>query len=105
MQLVPGEAVANLDDVAYIVRLNKRVCPRPLMWDKLYHLLPNRRRIGVRSEPPVPLILSSWWVTSDNEKRDRLRVHVEWAERYGALAPVLAWLAALPESEWHHQGE
>jgi len=35
----------------------------------------------------------------------RLREHIEWAERHGALDKVHAFLSEMPESEWLHLGE
>ena len=82
-----------------------RVCPRPGHWNRLYQLLPNIRRDGYGFIPPAPLILAAWSETSDEDKQYRLREHIEWAEKNGALETVCAFLEGLPESEWHHVGE
>jgi len=81
---------------------NDRVCPQPQKWNELYSLLPNRRRIGGGWEPPLPLILAAWWDTPANLKAARLREHIEWADKHGALEAVLEFLTDLEETEWFH---
>jgi hypothetical protein len=41
------------------VQKNNRVCPQPRKWQELYDMLPNKRRVGVGWEPPLPLILAA----------------------------------------------
>jgi hypothetical protein len=84
---------------------NNRVCPLPQQWIRLYDLLPERRRIGNGWEPALPPILAAWHDTPAMLKMLRLREHIEWGARHGALAQVHAFLSVLPESEWHHVGE
>lgn len=84
---------------------NNRVCPLPQHWNRLYDLLPERRRSGKGWEPALPLILAAWHNTPAMMKKLRLREHIEWAASHGALAQVHALLAALPENEWHHVGD
>jgi hypothetical protein len=82
-----------------------RVCPQPAMWGRLYELLPETRSDGYGSIPASPLMLAAWDDSRDEQKILRLREHLEWAERHGALGRVHAFLASLPEREWHHVGE
>lgn len=84
---------------------NGRVCPQPGRWSQLYELLPDTRRDGYGFIPPAPLILAAWREASDTQKIDRLREHLAWAEQHGALARVHAFLARLPEQDWHHAGD
>ncbi len=74
----------------------------PMRWNELYQLLPNRRRVGLSSEPAIPLILGGWWASSNLDKRRRLEDHLSWAAEHGALDIVDQYLRSLPESEWHH---
>ena len=48
--------------VAYC-RENGRVCPQPTLWNELWEMLPDRRRVGSGWEPPVLLILTAWHTT------------------------------------------
>lgn len=86
--------------LAYCVK-GGRVCPTPIKWNDLWEMLPNRRRSNIGWEPPLPLVLGAWWHTSDQEKRERLIEHIQWADRHGALDRVDAFLRGLPEHEWH----
>ena len=94
-----------LSDVLANASIDGRVCPKPQAWARLYELLPNRRRDGYGFIPPAPLILGAWWETGDEQKRERLVEHLQWAESHGALTTVQELLAKLTEEEWHHVGE
>ena len=64
--------------VAYC-RENNRVCPLPLLWNRLWEMLPNRTRVGAGWQPPLPLILAAWHDTPAMLKMLRLAEHIEWA--------------------------
>src|SRR5438552_1523711 len=95
----------TLDNAFAEARKNGRVCPNPIFWNELYELLPDRKRVGQGWEPPLPLILAAWWDAPALSKYLRLREHLEWAAQHGCLASVIAFMRALPESDWHHYGE
>jgi len=84
---------------------NQRVCPNPQPWAKLYDMLPNKKRVGVGWEPPVPLILAAWWETPAFLKMLRLKEHIEWAYKHDCLDEVDRFLRDLREEEWHHLEE
>jgi hypothetical protein len=84
---------------------NARLCPMPPSWSALWELLPDRKRTHIGWEPPPPLILTAWHGTSGLEKSLRLATHIEWADRFGGLAPVAVFLRGLREHEWFHRGE
>ena len=90
--------------IAYCLE-NSRVCPKPGLWQNLWNLLPERRRIGAGWQPAAPLILAAWHHTSNLEKMQRLATHIEWAEMHGSLPEVAVFLRNLAESEWHHLGD
>lgn len=90
--------------IAYC-RENARVCPMPQWWSALWELLPNRTRVGVGWQPPLPLILGAWHDTPALLKRLRLAEHIEWAARHDGLELVERFLRALPEDEWFHLGD
>jgi hypothetical protein len=95
----------DLESVLTYCKDNKRVCPMPQSWVKLYELLPNRRRAGAGWEPPLPLILAAWDDTPALLKMLRLVEHVEWAAQHGAMPQVASFLTQLPEDSWLHLGE
>ena len=92
----------SLDAALALARQDGRVCPLPDAWCALYELLPGRRSDMYGAIPPSPLVLAGWDATSDDDKRERLRLHLAWAAEHGAIAAVHAYLAQLPESRWHH---
>lgn len=95
----------TLDEVLRLATQDSRVCPLPQEWNKLYELLPGKRRAGNGWEPALPLILAAWHDTPAMRKMLRLREHIEWASTHGALAAVGEFLASLPEEQWLHLGE
>ena len=90
--------------IAYC-RENNRVCPKPRVWEQLWELLPDRRRIWVGWEPSLPLVFRAWHATADTPKMARLAEHIVWADRHDALADVAAFIRGLREADWHHVGE
>jgi hypothetical protein len=98
-------AALTRDEVLALARKNGRVCPMPRQWNKLYELLPERRRLGAGWEPALPLILAAWHDTPAMLKMLRLQEHIDWASTHGALPAVATLLASLPEEQWLHIGE
>lgn len=99
----------NRDDIArddQLARLlsfakeNGRVCPKPIKWNELWEMLPERRRAGAGWEPPLPLILAAWWDCSAKEKQDRLELHLRYAAEHGALKNIEQFLYSLKPDEW-----
>jgi hypothetical protein len=86
-------------------RQRDRVCPLPLLWNQLWEMLPNRKRVGLGWEPPLPLILAAWYDTSDALKTLRFTKHIQWAEKYGELESVSRFVRGLREEDWLHIGE
>jgi hypothetical protein len=78
-----------------------RVCPQPMVWNRLWELLPERRRGGVGWEPPLPLILAAWWGASDGEKRNRFHSHLRWASEHGAIESVATLISNMEPDDWH----
>jgi hypothetical protein len=99
------EFVPTREEVLAIARKNRRVCPMPEQWSKLYDLLPDTRRVGDGWEPALPLILGAWHHTPALMKILRLQEHIDWASAHGALPVVGEYLASLAEDEWLHFGE
>lgn len=86
-------------------RQNNRVCPQPMRWNDLYHLLPETHCVGNRWEPALPLILGAWHYASNSEKMLRLEEHINWAANRGAIQKVADFLRGLEEADWHHLGD
>ena len=84
---------------------NNRVCPMPMKWNDLYQMLHDTKQIGAGYEPSIPLILGAWGNTSDNEKQERLKIHIKWAKDHDQLDEIGNYLRALKEEDWAHFGE
>lgn len=97
--------MATLDEVLIILKKNNRVCPIPLVWQKLYDLLPNKKRGELGWMPPLPLILTAWHYSNDEQKSSRIREHIEWADKNNYIEKIYNFLSSLSEDEWHHKGE
>ena len=80
---------------------DRRVCPQPTAWNRLWELLPNRRRVGVGWQPPLPLILAALWEASDSDKRNRFHSYLRWASDHGAIEPVANLLSNMKPEDWH----
>ncbi len=78
-----------------------RVCPKPEHWNRLWSLLPNRRRLGAGWEPPLPLILGAWGHTTDEEKRERFHGHIQWADSSDSLESIAQFIFRLNPDDWH----
>lgn len=98
------DSVETVESLLEHCRQNGRVCPQPRHWNRLWELLPNKKRIGMGWDPALPIILLGW-SAPDSMKADRLREHIEWADKFGALETVAKFLRGLPEEDWHHSGE
>ena len=66
----------------------------------MWRMIPKDHRGGGRRDPGIPLILAGWWSTSDEEKRDRFREQLRYAEDRGVLTEVIAFLQELTEDDW-----
>jgi hypothetical protein len=84
---------------------NGRVCPKPDKWNKLWELLPDRKRVGAGWNPPLPLILAAWRETSDDQKRERLSLHIHYAADHGALEKIETYLRGLSKDDWIYEGD
>jgi hypothetical protein len=94
-------AALTVDDVLLETRRNNRVCPKPLVWQRLYDWLPNKGE----QLAPVPATRAEWEQLPPPQKRSRLREHIEWAALQGVLPKVHQAFLALPEDRWYHIGE
>ena len=95
-QSMSRELLAYLDAEAF-------VCPKPNVWYELWRTLPERRWIGGGWQPPAPMMLARWHATSDAEKRELFRDHLNWASEHGAFAPFAAAIHALGPQDWHRR--
>ena len=65
----------------------------------MYKLLPDKNR-----ELP-PLILASWWETSDKDKQYRLKQQINLAKEHHLLLDIAEYLLALPNEHWAYNNK
>lgn len=95
----------SIESLTEYCRQHNRVCPMPQRWNALWEMLPDRKRVSARWQPPLPLILAAWDDAPAMLKMLRLAEHIEWAADHGALESVSRFLRGLREAEWFHLGE
>ena len=93
--------MAIIDDVIKETFKDRRVCPNPQLWNQLWEMLSDRRREGPKWIPSPPLILNAWWYTSNNEKRERFKEHIVWADKHGELDKIYMFIQQLKSEDWH----
>ncbi len=93
----------KLDDVISFVQAERRVCPEPVCWDKLWRMLPGRTRAGKdrnpQEHPPV-----AWRNTSNENKREVLVIQLKYAAKHGVLEKVKEYLKSLNKDQWTYEG-
>jgi len=80
------------------ILIEGRICPMPPHWANLWKMLPKQPN---GTEPPLPLILGAWWNTEDDDKRERFRLHLRWADEHEALERVAEFINSLKPQDWH----
>jgi hypothetical protein len=71
-------------------------------WDRLWEMLPDKKRVGRDWIPPMPLTLTVWWETPLLAKTERLDAHIRYAAEHEALEEVDAYLRGLRPEEWFY---
>lgn len=83
-----------------------RCVPKPDKWNTLHSLLKNKIPLSSGGwKPSSPLILAAWWETTDLEKQERFRQHIEWVRDNNQIEEIGQYLRRLKEEDWHHFGD
>jgi len=85
-----------MDDLLEDVFKHDRACPQPKEWQALWKMLP---KIDDKN-PRSPLVLCAWY-GPDEDKKERFREHLEWADSAGVLDQVYGYLRILSGDQWH----
>ena len=88
-----------LDNLLEYVSSDGRVCPNPQEWNKLWEMLPDKKRVGSSWDPPPPLILAAWSLPA-LPKIAQLREHIQYAYAHGVLEQVDEYLRGLKPEQW-----
>jgi hypothetical protein len=79
----------------------RRVCPVPQVWNRIWQMLPERRQTGAGWSPPLPLILGAWSEATDDQKRERFHLHLRWAHDHGTMDTIAGVIASMKPEDWH----
>lgn len=90
----------KLKDLLRYVQAEGRVCPMPQKWNELWEMLPNKKRASVGWEPSLPLILAAWYEVSAQDKKDRLSLHIKYADANNALEQIDQFIRLLKPDDW-----
>ncbi|MGZ9109153.1 MAG: hypothetical protein ACXW4B_10085 [Micavibrio sp.] len=90
---------AMADDLLRYLSDKGYICPWGKAWHDLWLLLPEDFASQARAAPP--LILTGWYYSTNLVKIMRMREHIEWADRTGAITQVDKYLRGLPDTVWH----
>lgn len=97
-----GEIQGIPASLIQLVTTAGRIVPKPIRWRELWELLEGKTQQGNGSwSPPLPLILSAWSYSDDQQKRSRFFEHLYWALQHGQLEQVTDFLMGLAESDWY----
>ena len=102
---VENDASVNYAVLLEYVGMNGRLCPQPMVWNRLWEMLLGRHRVGLGWEPALPLILGAWWDSTGLEKNLRFLEYLQWAYNRGCLKAVDSYLRSIGEGEWFHTGD
>jgi len=91
----------KLEALLEYVKADRRICPMPDYWNQLWEMLPEKKRVGMGWEPPLPLIIAAW----DSPylmKALRLNEHIHYAAEHGTLGAVDDFLRGLKPEQWFY---
>jgi hypothetical protein len=84
--------------------LRGRTYPTERYWERLYQMLEEEAERRGKTPPPAPLAYALDHAPTDEEKIDRLREQVVWADRNNLLHRVQMFFDAMPSSGWNRAG-
>lgn len=81
-------------------RLRGRAYPNPKYWDRFYQMLEEEAERRGKTPPPPPMTHALDHEPTDEDKLQRLREQVVWADRNSLLHQVQAFFERMPTSCW-----
>jgi hypothetical protein len=81
-------------------RLRGRAYPKFIYWNRLYQQLLEEAEKRGKTPPPPPLTFALDHEVTEEDKSERLREQVAWADRNNLLHRVQMFFEAMPSSSW-----
>lgn len=85
-------------------RLKGRSYPTPQYWDRLYQMLQEEAEKRGRTPPPAPLTHTLDHEPTEEDRIERMREQVAWADRNQLLHRIQMFFDAMPPSGWNRLG-
>ncbi len=82
-------------------RLKGRSYPTPQYWDRLYQMLQEEAEKRGRTPPPAPLTHTLDHEPTEEDRIERMREQVAWADRNQLLHRIQMFFDAMPPSGWN----
>lgn len=102
-EVTTGEIRGIPASLIQLVTRAGRVVPQPMRWQDLWESLDGKiQQFNGSWTPPLPLILSGWSFSDDQQKRARFFEHLDWALQQDQLEQVTDFLMTLAESDWYY---
>ena len=74
--------------------------PTPRYWERLYQMLEEEAEKRGKTPPPPPLTYGLDHDPTDDERTERLRDQVSWADHNNLLHRIQMFFQAMPPSGW-----
>jgi len=100
--MTPWKPSGRASQVLEHHRLRGRSYPTPTYWERLYQMLEEEAERRGKTPPPPPLSYALDHVPTEQDKIDRLREQVAWADRNNLLHRIQMFFDAMPASAWNH---
>lgn len=82
-------------------RLRGRSYPQAKYWERLYQMLEEEAEKRGKTPPPPPMTHALDHEPTEEDKMERLREQVVWADRNGLLHRVQEYFDRMPTSCWN----
>jgi hypothetical protein len=82
-------------------RLRGHSYPTQRYWDRLYQMLEEEAEKRGKTPPPPPLSYALDHEPTEDDKVERLREQVAWADRNSLLHRIQMFFDAMPSSGWN----
>jgi hypothetical protein len=81
-------------------RLRGHAFPAPRYWERLFQMLEEEAEKRGKTPPPPPITHGLDHEPTDQDRVDRLREQVAWADRNNLLHRIQMFFDAMPPSAW-----